>query len=114
MSLALWKEDIMYNYILLPNLGHNSVALVNYVYINSLQNNKILVQIECICRRHINVKEKLQLGLGKVENIVGKGENAGCPYFLLFPQCFQKSSVSGFVKKQACVVNSKRTNVPDD
>ena len=24
-----------------------------------------------------------------VENIVGKGENAGCQHFLLFPQCFQ-------------------------
>ena len=24
-----------------------------------------------------------------VENIVGKGENAGYRYFLLFPQCFQ-------------------------
>ena len=27
-----------------------------------------------------------------VENIVGKGENAGYQHFLLLPQCFQKSS----------------------
>ena len=29
---------------------------------------------------------------GRVENIVGNGENAGAGYrhFLLFPQCFQK------------------------
>ena len=27
----------------------------------------------------------------KVENIVGKGENAGYQHFLLFPQCFQKA-----------------------
>ena len=27
-----------------------------------------------------------------VENIVGKGENAGNQHFLHFPQCFQKSS----------------------
>ena len=27
----------------------------------------------------------------KVENIVGKGENAGYQHFLLFPQWFQKS-----------------------
>ena len=28
--------------------------------------------------------------LGRVENVVGKGENAGYQHFLLFPQCFQK------------------------
>ena len=28
--------------------------------------------------------------LGKVENFVGKGENAGYQHFLLFPQCFSK------------------------
>ena len=28
----------------------------------------------------------------RVENNVGKGENAGYQYFLLFPQCFQKVS----------------------
>ena len=28
--------------------------------------------------------------LDKVENIVGKGENAGFQHFLLFPHCFQK------------------------
>ena len=26
-----------------------------------------------------------------VENIVGKGENAGYQHFLLFPQCFEKA-----------------------
>ena len=30
----------------------------------------------------------------RVENIVGKGENAGYQHFLLFPQCFQKASFS--------------------
>ena len=30
--------------------------------------------------------------LGRVENIVEKGENAGCQGFLLFPQCFQRAS----------------------
>ena len=28
----------------------------------------------------------------RVENIVGKGENAGHQHFLLFPQCFEKVS----------------------
>ena len=26
-----------------------------------------------------------------IENIVGKGENAGYQHFLLFPRCFQKA-----------------------
>ena len=33
-----------------------------------------------------------------IENIVGKGENAGYQHFLLFPQCFQKPSLSGSLK----------------
>ena len=28
-----------------------------------------------------------------VENIVGKGENAGYQHFLLFPRCFQKGQL---------------------
>ena len=31
-----------------------------------------------------------------VENIVGKGENAGYQHFLLFPQCFKKLKAKGF------------------
>ena len=33
-----------------------------------------------------------------VENIVGKGENAGYQHFLLFPQYFQKVSPLGSLK----------------
>ena len=33
----------------------------------------------------MNVTEKLNVVLGRVENIVGKGENAGYQHFLLFP-----------------------------
>ena len=44
----------------------------------------------------INVTEKLKKNvLGRVENIVGKGENAGYQHFLLFLQCFQKDSFPG-------------------
>ena len=34
----------------------------------------------------------------RVENIVGKGENAGYQHFLLFPQCFPKDSTSRVLK----------------
>ena len=38
-----------------------------------------------------------------VEDIVGKGENAGHQHFLLLPQCFSFK----VVKSQDCVVKSK-------
>ena len=55
----------------------------------------------------INITKKLKLGLEKVENIVGKWENAGYHPFLFFPQCFQKPSFFfKVVKSQDCVVKS--------
>ena len=36
-----------------------------------------------------------QFPFDMVENIVGKGENAGNQHFLLFPQCFQKAFPQG-------------------
>ena len=35
--------------------------------------------------------EKNTFVLGRVENIMGNGENAGYQYFLLIPLCFQKA-----------------------
>ena len=37
----------------------------------------------------------MKLGLGMVENILEKEKMLGYPHFLLFPQSFQKPSVSG-------------------
>ena len=39
--------------------------------------------------------------LDYVENIVGKGENAGKQHFLLLPQCFEKAS---FPDMSKCVI----------
>ena len=39
-----------------------------------------------------------------VENIVGKVENAGNQHFLLFPQCFQKTSPAGLFNFKTWVV----------
>ena len=41
------------------------------------------------------VAQTVQFFCDRVENIVGKGENAGCPHFLLFAQCFQEVSFTG-------------------
>ena len=46
----------------------------------------------------INMNQKLKFDMGRVENIVGKGENAGYQHFLLFPQYFRKASFSGSLK----------------
>ena len=38
------------------------------------------------------------VGKDRIENIVGKGENAGYQLFLLFQQTFQKASSPGLLK----------------
>ena len=40
----------------------------------------------------------MTFGLNSVEDIVGKGDNAGFLHFLLFPQCFQEAFYSGSLK----------------
>ena len=62
-----------------------------------ITNDKIfdLSKLKAFADEKINVNKKLKFYLGRVENIVGKGENAGHQHFLLFPQCFQKASYSG-------------------
>ena len=49
--------------------------------------------------------EKLKFVLVQIENIVGKGENAGDKHFLLYPQCFQKLSFQRSLSRD-CVVKS--------
>ena len=68
---------------------------LRYQCLNSLPNDKIL---EAFADGKINATQKLKFALGGVENIVGKGKNAGYRHFLLFPQCFQKATFSGLLK----------------
>ena len=42
-------------------------------------------QIENTCRQQSELTEKLKFDLERVENIMGKGENAGYQHFLRFP-----------------------------
>ena len=64
-----------------------------FCQVNSLPNDKFLdlSKFKAFADDKINVAHFV---LGKVENIVGKGENAGYQHFLLFLQCFQKDSFS--------------------
>ena len=40
---------------------------------------------------NITANQELQLILGRVENILGKGEHAGCQHAFLFSKCFPKA-----------------------
>ena len=57
-----------------------------------------LPKLKAFADDKMNVNQKLKFDLERVENIVGKGENAGYQHFLLFPQCFQKASYTGSLK----------------
>ena len=64
--------------------------------VNSLPNNNFLdwSKFKAHAEDKINVTEILKFVFGRVENIVGKGENAGYQHFLLDLQCFQKAFFS--------------------
>ena len=60
---------------------------------NSLPDDKVLdwSNLKAFADDKINETEKLKFVMGRIENIVGKGENAGYQHFLFFPQCFQEA-----------------------
>ena len=68
--------------------------------VNSLPNDNVLdwSKLEAFADDKGNLNEKLKLVSRRIENIVGKGEFAGYQHFLLFPQCFEKPSLSGSLK----------------
>ena len=67
---------------------------------NSLPNDNILDQsnFKAFADDILNVVQIMICVSDREENIVGKGENVGYQHFLLFPQCFQKASLSGPLK----------------
>ena len=86
--------------IYIPSPSKSSLAIIRYIatmfsyLFNSLPNNKIfdLSKFKAFADDKIILTQKLKFLMGRVENIVGKGENAAYQHFLLFPQCFQKLS----------------------
>ena len=73
---------------------------------NPVPNNKILdlSLFKAFAYDKINVTQKLKFEMGRVENMVGKGENSGYQHFLLFPQHFQKALLLRVGKSLDCVV----------
>ena len=70
------------------------------MFLYSLRNDKIIdwSKLKLFADNNINVTDKLKFVLGRVGNMVGKGENAGYQHFLLYPSCFQKDSYEGSFK----------------
>ena len=56
----------------------------------------------------------IKFGFERLENILGKGENAVYQHFLLFPKCFQMLPSSGLMKSRVCVVRglNRINNLP--
>ena len=75
----------------------------------SLPNDKILdvKKLKAIADDKFNVGKIVISLFDRVENIVGKGENAAYQHFLLFSQCFPKPSFLGSLK---VVILCKRVN----
>ena len=67
---------------------------------NSLLNDKILdvTKLKAFADDKLNVARMMFSLFDRVENTVGKGENAGCQHFLLFLLCFPKPSFQGTLK----------------
>ena len=80
------------------NINHLSI----YVPLNFLPDDKVLdlSKLKAFADDKIDVTEILKFVSRRVENIVGKGENAGYQHFLLFPQCFPKPSSLGSLKTE--------------
>ena len=76
-------------------MSFNQFNYVGTIIKNS--KNKILVEtkLKVFAEDISNIAELIIPVFDSVENIVGKGENAGYQHFLLFLQCFQKASSSG-------------------
>ena len=67
---------------------------------NPLPNDKILgvTKLKTFADDKLKVARMMIFLIDRVENIVGKGENAGYQHFLLFPHCFPKRSSLGSSK----------------
>ena len=68
--------------------------------INPLPDNKILglPKLKPFADGKSNITQNIKVVLHRIENIVGKEENAGYQHFLLFPQYFQKTFSSNVSK----------------
>ena len=88
-NLSSGKKDFFFSYI---DAFYMCTSQNEEIRLN--KDNKILsrTKLEAFAEHNFSVVQIMIYGLDWVENILGNGENAGYQHFLLFPQCFQKSS----------------------
>ena len=67
------------------------------MYLSFYQTTTILdkSQLKGFADSNMNVTSKFKFVFARIENIVGKGGNAGYQHFLLSPQFFKKTSYAG-------------------
>ena len=70
--------------------------------VNSLPSDKVLnwSKLKALADDKINLTEKLKFGLGRVQKIVGKEENAGYKHSLISPTMFSKGFLCRVVKSR--------------
>ena len=76
--------------------------------VKSLPNDKFLdlSELKAFADEKVNMSKKFQFMVGRVENIVGKGENASYQHFSPFPTMILKGFFLKNVKSRDCVVKS--------
>ena len=67
-------------------------SLLKSINLNQMTKILDMTKLKAFADDKINVAEMTISLSDRVENNVGKGENAGYQHFLLFPQCFPKLS----------------------
>ena len=79
--------------------------------VNPLPNYKILelIKLKAFADNKSNFAQMTISLFDRVENTVGKGENAGFQHFLLFQQCFPRPSSLGSLKVGLC---GKKLSIP--
>ena len=95
-TYPVYKRQTSPNYkrFSVDNLNEAQIRIFFFLNFNSLPIDKMLdlSKFKAFADDKIIETQKLEFTLGRIENIVGKGENAGYQHFLLFPQCFTKLS----------------------
>ena len=91
----LWTTDDTRR---MPDIGQLQKLTMSTLCSGELEKKIRLVQIESICRQQFNRDSNNKFVCSRLENIVGKEENAGNQHFLLFPQCFQEAYLSGSLR----------------
>ena len=61
-----------------------------------------MTKLKAFADDNINVAQLMSPVFDRVENIVGKGENAGYQHFLLFPNVFKSLLSQGRYKSGLC------------